>query len=67
MVDKGGTSSHTHSGGLLLADSWSIRDQWGGMTPGPSHAFVAGNSYGDLADDVVCGASGASDSITITT
>jgi hypothetical protein len=67
MVDKGGTSSHTHSGGLLLADSWSTRDQWGGMTPGPSYAFVAGNSYADLADGAVCTSGGPSDSITITT
>jgi hypothetical protein len=65
MVDRGGTSSHTHSG-WLLQSSWSTYDQWGGMTQGPSSAFVAANSYVDLADGVTCAPSGASASTTIT-
>jgi hypothetical protein len=66
MRDPGGTSSHIHAGALEYLSSWSTGDTWGGMTPGPSEAWVDTGSDALLVSGGVCSSGGPSDSVYIT-
>jgi hypothetical protein len=65
MHDGGGTSSHTHGGGLALRTSWSDDERWGALTPGPASAWVDTGSDAILDDGGVCTSGGPSASTTI--
>jgi hypothetical protein len=65
MRDPGGTSSHTHSGGLAARTSWADDERWGALTPGPASAWVDTGSDALLDNGGVCTSGGPSSSATI--
>lgn len=65
LRDNGGTSDHTF-GGVVGGQSWSTRQTYSGLTPGPEYAYVGiGNSYAVLANTDICWAGPATSSTTI--
>jgi hypothetical protein len=65
MRDGGGTSSHTHGGGLALRTSWSDDERWGALTPGFATSWVDTGSDAILDNGGVCTSGGPSASTTI--
>jgi hypothetical protein len=65
MRDRGGTSSHTHGGGLALRTSWSDDERWGALTPGFATSWVDTGSDAILDNGGVCTSGGPSASTTI--
>jgi hypothetical protein len=65
MRDGGGTSSHTHGGGLALRPGWSDDERWGALTPGFATSWVDTGSDAILDNGGVCTSGGPSASTTI--
>jgi hypothetical protein len=65
MRDGGGTSSHTHGGGLALRKTWDTDDRWGALTRGHATSWVDTGSDALLANGGVCTSGGPSASATI--
>lgn len=65
LRDNGGTSDHTF-GGVVGGQSWSTRQTYSGLTPGPEYAYVGiGNSYAVLFNSNICWAGPATSTTTI--
>ncbi len=65
MRDGGGTSSHSHGGGLALRTSWSDDERWGALTPGYATSWVDTGSDALLDNGGVCTSGGPSASTDI--
>jgi hypothetical protein len=65
MRDGGGTSSHSHAGGLALRTSWSDDERWGALTPGYATSWVDTGSDAILDNGGVCTSGGPSASTDI--